>query len=220
MPGAGSTSACARFRAGNQLNRVGFGIRSQVRGTALIDMLPDRCPAATTPTIDGRARSGETERSLLAVRAQDDRPHGRVERRDQRLARTDLEPAATEACARRAHRERRRCRMADQPARPAGTANLELDGQPLTGRELLLGPQSPVPDGDRDDSAVGPPDHDARDTSRIARLHDVGQGLGVRLDTRLRPPQQRGPGCDGTRRERQPRRARTPFGLPSVAAYA
>ncbi len=161
-------------------------------------------PCLHDAEIDRRARSGETQRPCVAAHPQGNRPHGRVERRDQRLARTDLEPAATEACARRAYREPRLCRTADQPARPAGTANLELDGQLLTRGESLLGPQSPVPDGDRDDPAVGSPDHDTRDTPRVARLHDVGKRLGVRLDPRLRPPQQSDPGCDGTGRERQP----------------
>ena len=48
-PGKGATSAWARRRTGNQLNRVGFGSFSQARGTALTETLPTCLPPCPRP---------------------------------------------------------------------------------------------------------------------------------------------------------------------------
>ncbi len=130
----------------------------------------------------------------MAVDVQHDLPHRRVEPRDDRLALTDLEPAAAKPGLGRAHDEVGRRGVADKPPRPPRAADGELDGQPLADRERVSRPQLPVPDGNGNPAPVGPADDDARDVARVAGLDDPGERLCVRRDARLRPPEQRGSG--------------------------
>ena len=122
-------------------------------------------PCRDHADVDRRTRTGETQRPCVTVHTQRNRPHRRVERRDDRPARADLEPAATESCARCAHDKAGPCSAADQPAHPSRTTNRELHGQLLTNHERLRGPQSSQPNGNRDRASVRPTDDHARNTS-------------------------------------------------------
>ena len=149
--------------------------------------------------VDRPARLCEPQSALVTVHAQHDLPHRRAEPRDDRLALVELEPATAQACARRAQDTPRGRGAADEPARPARATNRHLDREPLADPKLLPGPEAAVPDGDGDSASVGPADDHLRDMSRVARLDDAGQGLGVRLDARVGPPEQ---GCSGSERAR------------------
>ena len=162
-------------------------------------------PCRDHADVDRPASSGEAQRPCVTVLPQHNRPHRRLERRDDRLARSDLEPAATESCARRAHEAAGPCGTPDQPACPSRTTNRQLHSQRLTGNERRLGPHSPLPNANRDRAPIGPTDDHARNTSRIPGLHEVGQRLAVQLDTWVRPQEQSPSGRDSAGKEHQSR---------------
>ena len=151
------------------------------------------------------------------MRPQHDRPHRRLEGRDDRLARADLEPTATESCARCADREAGPCGTADQPARPSRTTNRQLHSQTLPGNERRLRPHAPVPDANRDRAPIGPTDDHARHMSRVAGLNHVRERLAVQLDMRVRPPEQSASGRCSAGEQHQPERPEAhPSSRPSA----
>ena len=162
-------------------------------------------PCRDHPDVNRPASSGEAQRPCVTVLPQHNRPHRRLEGRDDRLARSNLEPAATEPCARRAHEAAGPRGTPDQPACPPRTTNRQLHSQRFTGNERRLGPHSPLPNANRDRAAIGPTDDHARNTSRIPGLHEVGERLAVQLDTWVRPQEQSPSGGDSAGKKHQPR---------------
>ena len=83
--GGGLDERLRHGRAGNQLSRVGSGIRSQARGAAATEMLPARsCADADEADVHRPARMREAQRPLVTVHTQHDLPHRRAEPRRRR----------------------------------------------------------------------------------------------------------------------------------------
>ena len=156
-----------------------------------------------------RARANAASAPDRAHAARPSAPACRTARR--RLARVELEPPVTRRAARRAHDEPDRRGAADEPPRPARAATVTSTVSFSPTRSCVPGHSLPcrtstgilLPSGRRTTTL--------RDMSRVAGLDDVGQRLGIRLDLRVGPPEQRRSGRERACREQE---ADDPEGRP------